>query len=169
MSSPSIHIGSQPICLSSYWFSSLHHAPRTITHYPFPSSNRLCLIWLAGILLLPHISFPVIALSLGVLSLIGHQVLSHLLFIIKSKACWLMKSLVLDSTILRERHKSALESLYWSHCFVFHGNSSTARLKTLITTNSLITITIGRISQCTIATIRQVTVLHYFSYLLVKG
>ena len=94
---------------------------------------------------------------------------SHLLFIIKSKACWLMKSLVLDSTILRERHKSALESLYWSHCFVFHGNSSTARLKTLITTNSLITITIGRISQCTIATIRQVTVLHYFSYLLVKG
>ena len=33
------------------------------------------------------------------------RALMHLLFSVKSKACWLMKSSVLDSTILRERHK----------------------------------------------------------------
>ena len=48
------------------------------------------------------------ALSFGVLSLIGCQILSHLLFSVKSKACWLMKSSVLDSTILRERHKISI-------------------------------------------------------------
>ena len=67
------------------------------------------------------------ALSLCVLSLIGCQILSHLLFSVKSKACWLMKSSVLVSTILRERHKIGIGKslLVLLLCFpwqLFYGN-----------------------------------------------
>ena len=69
------------------------------------SSMDLELICLAHSL--AHLFIPFIqnALTLGVLSLIGHQILSNLLFNVKSKACWLIKSSVLDSMVLRERHK----------------------------------------------------------------
>ena len=55
--------------------------------------------------------------------------LSHLLFGVKSKACWLIKSLVLDSTILRERHKISIGKSLLVLLLHFQGNGSTARLK----------------------------------------
>ena len=53
----------------------------------------------------------------GLESLIGHQISSHLLFIVKSKACWLIKSSVLDSTVLRERHKISIKRTLLSLLF----------------------------------------------------
>ena len=57
------------------------------------------------------------ALTLGVLSLNGCQILSHLLLNGKSKDCWLIKSSVLDSTVLRERHKISIKRTLLSLLF----------------------------------------------------
>ena len=42
---------------------------------------------------------------------------SHLLLNGKSKACWLIKSSVLDSTVLRERHKISIKRTLLSLLF----------------------------------------------------
>ena len=90
------------ISISLYWSTRRLHTSCATTQTLVSIFTWIGLAWS---LLLLFILFAQNALSLGVLSLIGHQILSHLLFSIKSKACWLMKSLVLDSKILRERHK----------------------------------------------------------------
>ena len=57
--------------------------------------------------------------------------------VLKARPFGLIKSLVLDSTILRGRHKISIRRLYWLCHLVIHSNCSTARLKTLIKTKQL--------------------------------
>ena len=62
----------------------------------------------------------------------------HACFLVfKARPFGLIKSLVLDSTVLRERHKYGIRRLYWLRHLVFHSNCSMARLKTLIKTKQL--------------------------------
>ena len=57
--------------------------------------------------------------------------------VFKARPFGLIKSLVLDSMVLRERHKIGIRRLYWLCHLVFHSNCSMARLKTLIKTKQL--------------------------------
>ena len=77
------------------------------------------------------------ALTLNVLSLIGCQICHTCSLGSRARPFGLIKSLVLDSMILRERHKISMRRLYWLCHLVFHSNCSTAKLKTLIKTKQL--------------------------------
>ena len=91
-----------PYTLDFQSVSGLYHQFTSLCYLCY-----LCYVYHAlSLLFVPSVQN---ALSLGVWSLIGGQILSHLLFNVKSKACWLIKSSVLDSTILRERHKISIK------------------------------------------------------------
>ena len=98
-----------------------HHAATTFIMLPFTS---VC----------PNVQN---ALTLGVLSLIGCQFCHTCSLVLKARPFGLITSLVLDSMILRERHKISIRRLYWLCHLVIHSNCSMARLKTLTKTKQL--------------------------------
>ena len=69
--------------------------------------------------------------------LLGTKFCHTFSIVFKARPFGLIKSSVLDSTILRERHKISLRRLYWLCHLVIHSNCSMARLKTLMKTKQL--------------------------------